>query len=125
MKRMSSFVLPSILSLALTVSPVLAQSPTVSRSDDTKADAEKTNAPMSSGQTLDQKNIGNGVPVLSELPPSDTSNPPGRTSRGMIIGLIVGGAAVVAALILAFHGGDKTTGTVLTPGTATVNPPGR
>src|SRR5262249_19770884 len=81
MKRLSSFVLPSILSLALTVSPVLAQNPALSRSDDTKAEAETTNAPVSSGQTLDQKNSVNGVPVLSELPPSDTSNPPGRTSR--------------------------------------------
>jgi len=124
MKRLSSFVLPPVLSLTLTLSPVMAQSPSAPNSD-TGTQVQPPESPAApASQELDQKNSTDGKPGLAALPSQDTSNPPGRTSRVLIGVLIVAGAAAVVAIILALHGGGKTPSTVLAPGTPTVGPPG-
>ena len=125
MKRLWSFGLTSILSLTLTLAPLQAQTAASVKSGDTStstSDSTVNSAP--SGKTMDGKTVDDGTQVLSAVPPTDTSNPPGRTSKAVVIGLIIGGAAVVTALILLFHG-DKTTKTVLVPGTPTVGAPGQ
>src|SRR4051812_24629714 len=111
MKSLSSFVLPSILTIALTISPVMAQTSARSTTDVTVA-VEQTVASASSSRELDQKNVGDAavlantpsskanVPVVfPALPPSDSSDAPGRTSRAAVVAVIIGGAAIVAAII--------------------------
>jgi hypothetical protein len=124
MKRLSSFLLPPILSLTLTLSPVMAQSPSAPKSDTAAADGQETAATPQSSQELDQKNTDKQTPALAALPSQDSSTPPGKTSKALVVVLIVAGAAAIAAIILAFHHGGGTTGTVLAPGTPTVAPPG-
>jgi hypothetical protein len=119
MKRLSYFVMPPLLSLTLTLSPVMAQSPSAPKSDDTKVDVEQSVAQAPSSEELGQK--GSEKPVLNALPPSDTSTPHAQTSKAVLITVIVAGAAAVVAIILALHGGHSTA-TVLAPGTATVGP---
>ena len=121
MKRLLNFVLSALLSCSLTLTPVMAQTPSTAKQEDAKVEAEQP-AQAASSQELGQKS--SDAPSLNALPPSDTSNPPGRTSKAVVIAVIVAGAAAITALILALHGGHET-GTVLTPGTATVGPPGR
>ena len=125
MKRLWSFGLTFILSLTLTLAPLQAQTAASGKSGDTTTtndDSSVNSAP--SGKTMDGKTADDGTQVLSAVPPSDTSNPPGRTSKAVVIAVIIGGAALVTALILLFHG-DKTQRTVLVPGTPTVGPPGQ
>jgi hypothetical protein len=125
MKRLWSFGLTSILTLTLTLAPVQAQTAASVKSGDTSTtttDSSVNTAP--SGKTMDGKTADDGTQVLSAVPPSDTSNPPGRTSKAVVVAVIIGGAALIAGLILLFHG-DKTPGTVLVPGTPTVGAPGR
>jgi hypothetical protein len=121
MKRLSNFVLSALLSCSLTLTPVMAQTPSPATPDDAKVEAEQPAAQTASSQELGQKS--SDTPSLNALPPADTSNPPGRTSKAVVIAVIVAGAAAITAIILAFHGGHET-GTVLAPGTATVGPPG-
>ena len=122
MKRLWFFGLTSILSLTLTLAPLQAQTPASVKSGDTSTatnDSPVNSAPT--GKTMDGKTtVDDGTTV----PPTDTSNPPGRTSKAVVIGVIIGGAALVTALILLFHG-SKTTSTILVPGTPTVGAPGQ
>jgi hypothetical protein len=125
MKRLLYFGLTFILSLTLTLAPVQAQTPASVKSDDaTTTNIDPSVKPAQSAKTMDEKNSDDGPQVRSAVPPSDTSNPPGRTSKAVVIGLIIGGAAVITALILLFHSGHSTP-TVLVPGTPTVGPPGQ
>jgi len=119
MKRLLNFVLSALLSCSLTLTPVMAQTPSAAKPEDAKVEAEQPAAQAASSQELGQKS--SDAPSLNALPPSDTSNPPGRTSKAVVIAVIVAGAAAITALILALHGRHET-GTVLTPGTATVGP---
>jgi len=120
MKRVVSFLLLPILSLALTVSPVMAQTTPAPKEETTMVEVHPPTPRPAASTEMGQKVPDR--PVLAAFPPSDNSTPPGRTSRAAMFAVIVGGAAVVAAIILAMRGGN-TPATVLTPGTATVGAP--
>ena len=101
----------------------MAQNPPAPKSDGTTVGSQEPTQ-ASPTQELNQKTTDDGKPVLSALPPQDTSQPPGLKSKVVVIALIVAGAAAITALIIALRGGGDPQTTVLTPGTPTVRPPG-
>jgi len=145
-----SFVVSSILTVALTLSPAMAQNATVmpsqpsqstaSPEEDVKSNAEQ---PAGTGESVKAE----GMPVLIESASTDTGeafpNVPKRStavplsaptpsrpkgegtaqSKWPITALLIGAATVVAIILLWPH--HKKVGTVLAPGTPTVATPVR
>lgn len=147
-KVRKSFCLVSwVLTLALTLSPLLGQNPPapgltpVEVSDDSVTEPVRESADATLGTPVPVESPvsyrGALFPIVAKrstltmpaFPPPRTAyqepKSPG-SSRWVILAVIGGAAAVVAAILLWPHSGDKPepVGTVLAPGTPAVAAPG-
>jgi hypothetical protein len=145
-----SFIVPSILTAALTLSPVMAQNATVmpSQPSQSKAGTEDETKPIAAQPAGSTAAVNaDGMPILYESPSTETGEafpnvpkrstavplsapaPSPRRSEGTaqskwpVTALLIGAATVVAIILLWPH--HKKVGTVLAPGTPTVVTPAR
>ena len=136
----TKIVLPWLLSLALTVSPVIAQDASTRQIKIVQIDKDDA-LELARQRVLREPTAErepNGTPILFDVPPSDTvakstfpgrgvlpqSAPPGKKDKGIIIAILGGiGAAILLAMLLGGDDDPEDEATILTPGTPTVNTP--